>query len=233
MTLKSITADTAALARAIRRHALVMTRRAKASHIGSCLSMADLLAVLYGRVMRLDAMRHDDPARDRLLISKGHAAAAVYAALAESGFFPRERLDGYSTNESLLCGHVSHKVPGVELSTGALGHGLPVAAGVAVAGERCRRPFRVFALLSDGELDEGSNWEAMLFAGHHRLGNLTLIVDANKIQSFGSVVDVLDLEDIAAKLRTLKWQVTDVDGHDHGALEKAMQPAPAGAAQNA
>jgi len=221
------TLDTIALARAIRRHALVMTHRAKASHIGSCLSMADLLAVLYGRSARVDPRRFGDPERDRIIVSKGHAAAAVYAVLAETGFFATELLDGYCTDASLLTGHVSHKVPGVEISTGSLGHGLPIACGLALAGKRTGRAYRVFAILSDGELNEGSNWEALLFAGHHRLGNLVALVDFNRIQSFGTVAEVLDLGDLAEKFRGVKWNVREIDGHDHDAIARSLENLPA------
>ncbi len=216
--------DTKAMARAIRRHALRMTHAAKASHIGSGLSMADILAVLYGRVAHLDPEHPDAADRDRVIVSKGHAAAAVYAALAERGFIARESLEGYCTDASLLCGHVSHKVPGVEVSTGSLGHGLPIGCGLALAGQKAMPPFRVFVVLSDGELNEGSNWEALLFAGHHKLSNLVAIVDFNRIQSFGSVAEVLDLGDLAGKVRGLGWDVTEVDGHDHAALLGALGP---------
>jgi transketolase len=181
------------LARRLRGHALRMTHRARASHIGSCLSMADILAVLYGSVLLLDPARPDWPDRDRLIISKGHAAAIVYAALAELGFLPIQELDSYSTDGGRLAGHVSNTVPGVEISSGSLGHGLPVAAGMALAASRAGATWRAFCILSDGELDEGSNWEAVQFAQHFRLSNLVAIVDYNKIQSFGSVAEVSNL----------------------------------------
>jgi transketolase len=215
--------EPAELARRIRAHALRMVHAAKASHIGSCLSMADVLAVLYARVLRVDAANPGWTGRDRLIVSKGHAAAAVYAVLAEAGFFPREWLATYCEEGSRLLGHVTaHDIPGVELSTGSLGHGLPVACGLALAAARTGGDQRTFALLSDGELDEGSNWEAILFAGHHRLGRLTAIVDFNGIQSFGKVREVLDLEPLADKWRAFGWSVADVDGHDVDALERAL-----------
>jgi transketolase len=218
--------DTVALARAIRRHALTMTHRAKASHIGSCLSMADLLAVLYGAIGNINPDNRRDPDRDRIIVSKGHGAAVVYAVLAESGFFPAEMLGGYSQDASLLTGHVSHKVPGVEISTGSLGHGLPIACGMALAGKRAQRSYRTFAILSDGELNEGSNWEALLFAGHHKLGNLVCMIDFNRIQSFGSVAEVLDLGDLPGKFRSVKWNVKEIDGHDHAQITSALKDAP-------
>jgi transketolase len=203
-----------------------MVHRAGASHVGSCLSAVDLLAVLYGGALRVDPARPDWPERDRFLQSKGHAAAALYATLAECGFFPVADLDTYSRDGSPLTGHVSHHVPGVELSTGSLGHGLPVGCGMALAGKRGGDSYRVFVLLSDGELDEGSNWEAALFAGHHRLDNLVAVVDYNKIQSFGRVEDVLGLEPLADKWRAFNWAVREVDGHDMGAVQRLLGSVP-------
>jgi transketolase len=189
--------------------------------------MADILAVLYGVVLHIDPTRPDWPERDRLIVSKGHAAAIVYAALAETGFLPLEELATYSANGGRLAGHVSMTVPGVELSTGSLGHGLPVAAGMALAGQREGAAWRVFCVLSDGELDEGSNWEAVQFAQHFRLANLIAIVDYNKIQSFGSVAEVSELHPLAEKFRAFNWGVYEIDGHDHLALEAALLgPAP-------
>jgi transketolase len=217
----------AELASRIRAQALRMVHRAQASHIGTCFSMADILAVLYGAVLRVDPARPDEPDRDRFVLSKGHGAAGLYAALAECGFFPVEWLDSYCRDGTRLAGHVSHHgVPGVEFSTGSLGHGLSPACGMALAGKRERRPYRVFTLLSDGECDEGSIWEAALFAPHHRLDNLSVIVDFNKIQSFGSVKEVLDLDPFADKWRAFGWAVREVDGHDCAALLEAFTSLP-------
>jgi transketolase len=215
------------LARTIRSHALRMVHRANASHIGTCLSMADLLAVLYSRVLRLDPSRPDWPDRDRFILSKGHGAAIAYAVLAERGFFPVEWLDTYSQDGSNLAGHVnSHLVPGVEVSTGSLGHGLSIGCGIALAGKRESQSYRVFALLSDGEMDEGSNWEAILFAPQHRLDNLVAIVDFNKIQSFGTVKEVLDLDPLADKWRAFRWTVREIDGHNHQEIEDTLVKVP-------
>ena len=210
----------------LRGHALRMTNKARSSHIGSCLSMADIMAVLYGAVLRYDAQCPDWVDRDRLVISKGHAAAIVYATLAEVGFIPVEELDTYSQDGSRLAGHVTMTVPGVELSTGSLGHGLPVAAGMALAAKRAERSSRAFCILSDGELDEGSNWEAIQFAQQFRLSNLVAIVDYNKIQSFGSVAEVSDLHPLADKFRAFNWGVREIDGHDHRALTEALSGPP-------
>ncbi len=215
------------LARRIRADALRMVHQARASHIGSCLSMADLLAALYAEILHIDPARPDWPDRDRFILSKGHAAAAVYAALAERGFFPREWLKTYGQDGTPLAGHVTrHGVPGVEFSTGSLGHGLALGCGVALAAQADGRPWRAFVLLSDGECDEGSIWEAALFAGHHRLDRLVAIVDYNKIQSFGSVKEVLDLEPFADKWRAFGWAVREIDGHDPAQILAALGAAP-------
>jgi transketolase len=215
--------DTVELARRIRRHAVEMTHLGKSSHVGSVLSMADIIAVLYGQVMRIDPANPHWAGRDRFILSKGHAGAGIYAALAECGFFPLEKLRTHYQDGSDLSGHVSHKgIPGVEFSTGSLGHGLPVAAGMAKAGQLDRASHRVFVVLSDGECDEGSNWEAVLFAAHHKLNNLVVIVDFNKIQSLASVAETLALEPFADKWLSFGWDVREVDGHDHEALSSAL-----------
>jgi transketolase len=218
--------DTIELAARIRRHALHMTSSGGSSHIGSILSMADIVAVLYGRVLRVDPADPQWPDRDRFILSKGHAGAGVYAALAERGFFPVEKLATHYQNGSHLSGHVSHKgIPGVELSTGSLGHGLSVGAGMAYGAKLDDRAHRVYVLLSDGECDEGSNWEAILFASHHRLGNLCAVVDYNKIQSLRPVAETLGLEPFADKWRAFGWAVIEADGHDHGQLGDAFATA--------
>lgn len=219
--------DTRTLAQRIRVHALNMTSRGGSSHIGAALSIADILAVLYGRVLNVDPAEPKKPDRDRFIQSKGHAGAAVYAALAETGFFPVEKLLTHYQDGSDLSGHVSHKgIPGVELSTGSLGHGLPVGAGMAKAARLRGDSHRVFVLLSDGECDEGSNWEAVLFAAHHGLDNLVAIVDYNKIQSLAPVAETLNLEPFADKWRSFGWEVAEVDGHDHDALCESLAALP-------
>lgn len=218
--------STRALAGRIRRHALRMTSLGGSSHIGAVFSCADLLAVLYDGVMKVDARRPRDPERDRLVLSKGHAGAGLYAALAERGFFPLEQLWTHYQDGSELSGHVSHELPGVEVSTGALGHGLSIAAGMALAGKLAGAEHRVFCLLSDGECDEGSMWEAALFAPQHRLSNLVAIVDYNRIQGIAPVADVLELEPFADKWRAFGWAVREVDGHDHAAIHEACRALP-------
>lgn len=215
--------DTKDLALKIRRHAVRMTSRAGSSHVGAVLSMADIVAVLYGEVLE---KRPHEPLwaeRDRFILSKGHAGAGVYAALAECGYFPVEELKEFYKNGSILSGHVSHKgVPGVEVSTGSLGHGLSIGAGMAYAAKLDSKGHRVYVLLGDGECDEGSVWEAALFAAHHRLSSLVAVIDYNKIQSLAPVADTLALEPFAAKWESFGWAVTEVDGHDHEALKAAL-----------
>jgi transketolase len=189
--------------------------------------MADLLAVLYSRVLRLDPSRPDWPDRDRFILSKGHGAAILYSVLAERGFFPKDWLETFFQDGTKLAGHITHYgVPGVEVSTGSLGHGLPIGCGMALAGKRESQSYRIFVLLSDGEMDEGSNWEAILFAPHHRLDNLVAIVDYNKIQSFGTVQDVLDLDPLADKWRAFRWTLREIDGHNHQEIEDTLEKVP-------
>jgi transketolase len=214
------------LARSIRAHSLRMLAAARASHIGTCLSMADLLAVLFARYLRLDPSNPRWEDRDRFLLSKGHGAAAHYAVLAERGYFATAELATYCQDGSRLGGHSSHHVPGVELSTGSLGHALPVACGMAIAAKREERQHRVVALLSDGECDEGSVWEAALFAPQHALDNLLVVIDHNRIQSLGRVDEVLPLEPFEDKWRAFRWGVRRIDGHDLGAIAEALAAVP-------
>jgi transketolase len=220
-------ADTEALALRLRRHAVRMAQAGGSSHIGSALSMADIVAVLYGRVLRLDPADPKWAERDRFILSKGHAGAGVYAALAERGFFPVEWLARHYQNGSIFSGHVSHKgVPGVEFSTGSLGHGLGIGAGMAMQLRRLGGRQRVFVLMSDGECDEGSNWEAILFAAHQKLDTLVAIIDYNKIQSLAPVSETLGLEPFADKWRAFNWAVRQIDGHDHDALCATLEAVP-------
>ncbi len=219
--------DSRLLAQRVRIHAVNMTSRGGSSHVGAALSIADILAVLYGDVMHFDPADPRKADRDRFILSKGHAGAAVYATLAEVGFFPVEKLATHYQDGSDLSGHVSHKgIPGVELSTGSLGHGLSVGAGMAYSAKLKDERHRVYVLLSDGECDEGSNWEAILFASHHRLDNLVAIIDYNKIQSLAPVAETLALEPFADKWRSFGWSVVEADGHDHVELRTALHSTP-------
>ena len=215
--------DTKGLALAIRKHAVEMTSRGNSSHVGSVLSMADILAVLYGKVLRVKPSNPAWPDRDRVILSKGHAGAGIYASLAELGFFPKSKLESHYQNGSDLSGHVSHKgVPGVEISTGSLGHGLPIATGIAKAATLKNKNFQVFCIMGDGECDEGSTWEAALFASHHKLANLTVIVDYNKLQSLTTCAETLALEPFADKWNSFGWETRETDGHDHDKLHEAL-----------
>lgn len=211
------------LALAIRRHGVEMTHLGKSSHIGAILSAADILAVLYGHELNLDPLNPAMPTRDRFILSKGHAGAGVYAALAETGFFPVEELKTHCQDGSRLSGHVSHKgIPGVEISTGSLGHGLPIACGMALSLKLNRENHFVYVLLGDGECDEGSNWEAALIANHHKLNHLIIIIDHNKMQSLDFCENTLSLAPFADKWRAFGMNVIDIDGHDHDALKAAF-----------
>lgn len=220
----SACSDSRALALSIRRHVLDMTMRGKSSHVGSALSCADIIAVLYDQFLNVDPEHPQDPDRDRFILSKGHAGAAVYAALALRGFFPLEWLEQHYQDGSRMSGHISHKdIPGVEVSTGSLGHGLPIATGIALAGKLDGRAYRTVCVLSDGECDEGTTWEAAMFAAHHHLEHLTAVIDYNKIQSLGSVSETLALEPFADKWRAFGWTVVEVDGHDHDSFGEALR----------
>ncbi len=215
------------LALAVRRDALQMTHRSNSSHIGSSLSTVELLAVLYNGVLRTSPDNPTLPDRDRFILSKGHAAAAYYATLAERGFFPKHLLETFSLDGSQLAGHATHHaVPGIDVSTGSLGHGLSIGCGMALAAKRDAKPYRVFVLLSDGECDEGSTWEAALFAHHHKLDNLIAIIDYNKVQSFGTVKEVLDLEPLAEKWKSFGCAVKEINGHDTRQIEDTLSQVP-------
>ena len=216
------------LAYQIRRHALEMTNRGGTSHIGSIFSMADLVAVLYADVLHYDAKNPKLPERDRVLLSKGHAGAGIYAALAESGFFPVEELLTHCQNGSRLSGHVSHKgVPGVEASTGSLGQGLPMAMGMALAAKMDGKAHRVYCIIGDGECDEGAVWETALIANQYKLDNLIVTIDYNKFQSLAPVDDTIRLEPFTDKWASFGWHVIRVDGHNHDALTAAYGEAKA------
>lgn len=195
----------------------------KTSHVGSSLSMIDILSVLYGGEANISVENLDDPDRDLIVVSKGHAAAGTYSVLANVGIIPMAWLDDYSADGGHLGGHVtSLSIPGVELSTGSLGHGLPFGIGIALAAARGNSPRRVFVVMSDGECDEGTTWESALLAGHHRLDNIVVAVDRNGLQSLTTTEDTLRLEPFADKWRAFGWEVLEVDGHDHSALAAAF-----------
>lgn len=210
------------LAWKIRRHGVEMTHLSGGSHLGAILSVADIMAVLYTDVLRVDPKNPDDENRDRFILSKGHAGAAVYAALAESGFFDVAELVTHYQNGSRLSGHVSHYVPGVDLSTGSLGHGLSVGVGMAYAGLKSHKDYNVYVVLGDGECDEGSVWEAALFANHFGVKNITAIVDHNKMQSMDFCDKTLDLGNFEAKWESFGWNVVSIDGNNHDEIKSAF-----------
>src|SRR5262245_13626096 len=215
-------------ARRIRRASLRMVHKARMGHPGGDLSCADILAVLYFHVLHLRPEAPRDPDRDRFVLSKGHASAALYATLAERGFFPQQVLETYMRPLSMLNGHPDrNKVPGVEANTGPLGHGLPLAVGMATAAKLDGADWRTFVLTGDGELQEGSNWEAIMAASHLRLDNLTVIVDRNRLQQGDATEKTIALEPLAERWRAFGWSVVEVDGHDVDALTKALTDLPA------
>jgi len=217
-----MTVNTLNLAQAVRTSSLKMVSSAKASHIGSALSIVDILSVLYGKILNYDKRNENFSDRDRFILSKGHACVSVYAVLAEVGFFKKEELKTYGEDFSDLMNHISHKIKGVEFSTGALGHGLSFGVGKALNAKITNRKWKTFVLLSDGEMDEGSNWEALMFASHHKLNNLTAIIDYNKLQSLDTIKNTLNLEPLIDKLESFGCHVIDLDGHNHSELEKAF-----------
>jgi len=217
------------LSHRIRLHAIEMTHRSHGSHIGSVLSVADIVGVLYADVLNYRSKEPKWEGRDRFILSKGHAGAAVYAALSECGFFDLELLKSHYTDGSVFSGHVSHKgVPGVEFSTGSLGHGLPAGSGMAMAAKLDGKKHHVHVIISDGECDEGTTWEAALFAAHFNLDNLIVTIDRNMMQSLDFSENTLRLEPLADKWRVFGWRVFELDGHNHASLLKAYQEASEG-----
>tara|TARA_B100001029_G_C15059651_1_gene457293 strand:+ start:2299 stop:3105 length:807 start_codon:yes stop_codon:yes gene_type:complete len=203
------------LTKKIRLDILRMINKGSSSHIGSALSCVDLVVSLYSYYLNIDPENPDDPDRDIFILSKGHAGASVYATLANLGFFSEDKLLTHYQNDSNLSGHVSHKdIPGVEFSTGSLGHGLSLGVGCALAMKKKSSKRKAAVLLSDGECDEGSIWEAAMFAAHHKLNNLLCVVDYNKYQSLDTVKNTLDLEPFADKWSAFGWKVIESDGHD-------------------
>ncbi|MBQ8654163.1 MAG: transketolase [Clostridia bacterium] len=222
------TSDPKVLAWLIRRHGLEMTHISRGSHIGAIFSVAEVMATLYTGVLNVDPHNPKMEGRDRLILSKGHAGASVYAALAERGFFPVEELKTHYANGSRLSGHVSHKgIPGVEFSTGSLGHGLAVGAGMALGAKLNQESWRTYVVMGDGECDEGSVWEAALQAHQYKLDNLIAVVDHNRMQSLDFCENTIALEPFADKWRDFGWNVQVADGHDTDALRKAFDQAKA------
>jgi transketolase len=211
----------------IRKRNLRLIVRAQHGHTGGDLSAADILTVLYlGGILRVDPKRPHWPDRDRFFMSKGHASGLLYTVLNRAGFIDEMALNSYMESGSRLSGHPSNIVPGVEANTGALGHGLPMCVGAALAARIAGEAWRAFVLAGDGELQEGSNWEAAMIAAQLRLDNLVLIVDRNGVQMMGRTERIVGLEPLADKWRAFGWAVTEVDGHDHGALLSTLETLP-------
>ena len=210
------------LANYIRMKSIEMTNRGNTSHIGSVLSCTDILAVLYIEILKLGNSDKNQE-RDRFIMSKGHASAGLYSCLAGLGLIDEQELTKHCLDGSNLSGHVNHKLlPFIEISTGSLGHGLPISCGIALALKLKGISSKVFCLMSDGELDEGSNWEAMLFASHHKLSNIKAIIDRNKLQSIKSTEETLSLEPLISKFKSFNWEVSNIDGHDHIQLKSEL-----------
>ena len=218
--MSRVEATAAILGDRIRRIVIEQSKRANVGHIGSSLSVADILGTLYAGV--LQGGGPDDPERDRMVLSKGHASLALYAALHETGVIDADELASFCVDGSRLGTHPDHLLPGVDFSTGSLGHGLSIATGSALAARLSGSPRRTFVLMSDAECNEGSVWEAVMFAAHHRLGNLVAVVDVNGQQALGYTQDVLDLSPLEERWRAFGWDVHTVDGHDTGAMRAAI-----------
>lgn len=223
----AVDTDLAERARTLRRHVVRLTADSSGAHLGGSMSSVEILtALLFGGVLRVDPSDPDNEGRDYLIYSKGHSSASLYAALAERGFFPVQELETYKQPGSRLAGHPSKEVPGVELATGSLGHGLPVGVGLALAGKHDQSDYRVFVVLGDGECQEGSVWEAAMCAAHYGLDNLCAIVDRNGIQEDGPTEEIMALEPFADKWRSFGWEVAEIDGHDLGQVTDALHRVP-------
>ncbi|MBE6385785.1 MAG: transketolase [Lentisphaerae bacterium] len=214
------------LAKKVRIHCLKMVHKGKSGHIGSMLSMADILPVIYTQILNVAPKAPEKADRDRFLLSKGHGGAALLATLAELGYFPLEWLDQYYCDNGKLSGHISHHIPGVEFSTGSLGHGLPVACGMALAARQAGKKHRIFCMSSDGDLNEGSTWEAIMLAGQHHFDNLIMLVDYNRLQALGKSKEIIDLESLKEKLELFGWRAAEVDGHNQKAVYESLRDLP-------
>ncbi|PZQ96575.1 MAG: transketolase [Cereibacter sphaeroides] len=213
----------------MRRRAFQMVYEAQLGHPGGDFSAIDIMATLYFGVMRFDPKRPDWADRDRFIMSKGHATGALYTVLCAAGYYPEDWLDTYMQPKSLLNGHPNRNyLPGVETNTGPLGHGMPVALGIAIAGQLTKADYRTFVITGDGELQEGSNWEAAMTAGHRKVENLTLIVDRNRLQQGAGTEETNGLDPLDDKFRAFGWQVEMVDGHDYPALLEIFSASPKG-----
>ena len=209
-----------------RKKLLRYIKKANTGHTGGSLSCVDILNVLYNRILNVSPEKFRDPQRDRYIHSKGHSVEALYVVLADKGFFPESQLETLCQYRSHYVGHPTRKVNGIEQNTGALGHGLAFGVGVALAGKKDNAPYKIYTLLGDGELAEGSNWESMMAAAHYGLDNLTAIIDRNNLQITGRVEDVCNIEPLGEKFDAFGWSVKKVDGHDIPALTDVLSAVP-------
>ncbi len=216
-----------AISKEIRRRILEISHRTKSSHVGSSLSTIEILVALYFKVLNLDPANPKDPDRDRFILSKGHASLALYCILTKKGFISEKCLSGFATNGGTLEHHPNKDISkGIETSTGSLGHGLSTGAGMALAAKYDKRNHKIYALLSDGELNEGSTWEAVMFASHHKLDNLVAIIDYNKLQALGCTNDIINLEPLSQRWSSFGWAVKEIDGHDFQQVLEALESLP-------
>ncbi|QCI63182.1 transketolase [Phreatobacter stygius] len=214
----------------LRGRVVLMSHQAQSAHLASSLSCCDVLAAAYWHALRIEPSKPNDPTRDRFILSKGHAAMAIYTTLAFRGFFPVEKLDTYNQDGGQLAEHPpANLLPGIEAATGSLGHGLPIGCGIALSGRINKaQPYRVYALLSDGECNEGSVWEAAMFAAAQKLENLCVIVDYNKWQATARSNETLQLAPLREKWESFGWDAIEIDGHDVGLLAKLLSNIPNG-----
>ena len=220
--------DVGKFAARMRRHIVEQVYRAQSGHIGGSLSATDIFAVLYSQVLHVDPKNPKDPDRDRFVLSKGHCSPALYAALAIKGFFPEADLQGFRSIGSYLQGHPSMKdVPGVDMSTGSLGQGISAALGMALAGKLDKKDYRVYAVMGDGEIQEGQVWEAMMASAHFKLDNLCAFLDYNGLQIDGDIREVMNPENVADKFRAFNWNVMEIDAHDYDQIADAIEQAAA------
>jgi transketolase len=222
------TEEIEAIARKIRGKIIDLTHKAKCAHLASAMSCADILATLYWKILNIDPKNPKDPDRDRFILSKGHAAMALYSTLAFKGFFPETSLDTFGEQGTIFAEHPDPAIPGIETATGSLGHGLSVGVGMALAGKIQKKNYKVFAVLSDGECNEGSTWEATMFAPAHKLDNVCAIVDFNKWQATSRSTEVLALEPLKEKWKSFGWSTYEIDGHDLSKLYDVLSKIPDG-----
>ncbi len=215
------------IAKEIRRNILEMIYRTKSPHIGSCFSMVEILVALYFKILRVDPKNPQNPNRDRFILSKGHGVPALYQVLAKREFINKETLKGFAKDGGTLEQHPTRNISqGIEISSGSLGHGLSIGTGMALAGKYDKANYRIFTYLSDGELEEGLTWEAIMFSAHHKLDNLVAIIDYNKLQAMGKVSEIVNLEPLAGKWRSFGWEVKEIDGHNFEEIITALEKIP-------